>query len=128
MMEKEIGRKIKELQIGNVERYKNQFLRFGQNTGIGAHFIDGIYGLAKKINRSLLEKARGLLYNAQLDKSFWAEAIVYTSHLINGLSSTAIGDKTPLEVWSRKATQDPGLLREFGSPTYFSAKDGMVNP
>jgi len=26
MMEKQTGRKIKELQIGNVERYKNQFL------------------------------------------------------------------------------------------------------
>ena len=58
MMEKQIGRKIKELQIGNVEKYKNQFLRFGQNTGIGTHFIDRIHGLAKKINRFLLEKAR----------------------------------------------------------------------
>ena len=34
---------------------------------------------------SLLEKVRRLLSNAQLDKSFWAEAIVYASHLINGL-------------------------------------------
>ena len=50
--------KTKELQIGNVERYRNQFLRFGQNTGIGTHFTDGIHDLAKKINRSLLEKAR----------------------------------------------------------------------
>jgi len=40
MMEKQIGRKIKELQIGNVERYKNQCLRFGQNTRIGTHFTD----------------------------------------------------------------------------------------
>ena len=30
MMEKQIGRKIKELQIGNVKRYKNQFLQFSQ--------------------------------------------------------------------------------------------------
>ena len=29
-MEKQTGRKIKELQIGNVERYMNQFLRFGR--------------------------------------------------------------------------------------------------
>ena len=33
-----------------------------------------------------------------------------------------------MEIWSGKSTQDHGLLREFGSPTYFSAKDGMVNP
>jgi len=53
--------------------------------------------------------------------------IVYANHLINGLSSTAIGGKTPLEVWSEKATQDHGLLWEFESLAYFSAKDGMVN-
>ena len=120
------GRKIKELQIGNVERYMNQFLRFCQNTGIGTHFTEGIHRLAKEINCSFLEKVRWLLSNVKLDKSFWAEAIVYASHLING--STAIGGKTPLEIWSGKAAQDHGLLREFGSPTYFSAKDGMVNP
>jgi len=51
---------------------------------------------------------------------------VFASHLINGL--TAIGGKTPLKIWSGKATQDLGLLWEFGSPTYFSAKDGKVNP
>jgi len=39
-----------------------------------------------------------LLSNAQLDKSFWAEEIVYATHLINGLSLTAIEDKIPIEV------------------------------
>ena len=50
------------------------------------------------------------------------------SDLINKLPSTAIGGKTSLEVWSGKAAQDHGLLREFGSPAYFSAKDGKLNP
>ena len=59
--------KIKELQIGNVEKYKNQFLQFGQSTGIGTHFINEIHGLAKQINRSLLEKVRNLLSNARFD-------------------------------------------------------------
>jgi len=56
MMEKKIGRKIKEVQIGNVEKYKNQFLQFGQDTGIGTHFTNELHGLAKEINCSLLEK------------------------------------------------------------------------
>ena len=107
-MEKQIGRKIKELQIGNVRRDMNQLLRFGQNTEIATHFIKGINELAKKVNCSLLEKVRWLLSNAGLDKSFWAEAIVYASHLING--STAIGGKTPLKIWSGKATQGHALL------------------
>ena len=41
---------------------------------------------------------------------------MYASHLINGLSSTTIGGKTPLEVWSEKIAQDYGLLQIFGSP------------
>jgi len=104
----------------------DQFLRFGQNTGIGTHFTEGIHGLAKEVNRSLLEKVRWLLSNARLDKSFWVEAIVYASHLIN--ESTVIGGKTLLKIWSKKAAQDHDLLREFENPTYFSAKDGKVNP
>ena len=70
MMKKKTGRKIKELQIRNVKKYKNQFLQFDQNTGIGTHFTNGIHGLAKKINCSLLEKVRCMLSNVRLDKSF----------------------------------------------------------
>ena len=40
-MERQIGRKIKELLIGNVEKNMNQFLWFGQNTGIATHFTTG---------------------------------------------------------------------------------------
>jgi len=68
--------KLRSSKFDNVKKYKNQFLQFGQNTGIGTHFTNGIHGLAKKINRSFLEKVRCLLSNARLDKSFWAEAIV----------------------------------------------------
>jgi len=53
---------------------------------------------------------------------------LYANHLINGLSSTAIGGKTLLKVWSEKATKDYDLLRVLESPTYFSAKDGKVDP
>ena len=59
--------------------------------------------------------------------SFWAEVIVCASHLINGLSSTAIGGKTPLNIWSSGAAQNYDLLRAFESLAYFSDKDGKVN-
>jgi len=44
MMEKQTDRKFMELQIGNVERYMNQFLQFDQNNGIDTHFTNGIHG------------------------------------------------------------------------------------
>jgi len=52
----------------------------------------------------MIKKLTVLLSNARLDKLFWAETIVYASRLINRLSSTVIGGKTPLKVWSGKPT------------------------
>jgi len=68
------------------------------------------------------------LSNVRLDKLFWDEAILYASYLIDGLSSTAIGGKTSLNIWLGGAAQDYDLLRVFESPANFSAKDGKVNP
>jgi len=73
------------------------------------------------------EKVQYLLSNARLDKSFWAEALVYTSHLMNCLSSTAVRGKTPLDIWSGGAARDYDFLRVFESPTYFSVKNGKIN-
>ena len=50
------------------------------------------------MNISLMEKFWCLLSNAQIDKSFWVEALEYTSHLMNKLQSTVIGGKTPLDI------------------------------
>lgn len=54
--------------------------------------------VAERMNRTLIEKLRCMLFNAGLGKPFWIEAIVYVSHLINWLSSTAIRGQTPMEV------------------------------
>ena len=69
MMKKHTGRKIKVLQIDSVGEYKDQFLRFYQNTGVDIHFTNGIHGVAKKMNHSLLENVWCLLSNTSLDKT-----------------------------------------------------------
>ena len=55
-------------------------------------------GMAKEMNCALLKKNRCLLSNTQLDKLFWAEPLVYASHLMNRLLSPVIGGKTPLKI------------------------------
>jgi len=47
---------------------------------------------------------------------------------MNRLSSTAIGGKTLLNIWSGGATQDYDLMRVFGCPAYFTVKDDKLNP
>jgi len=86
------------LRYDHVEEYKDSFLQFGLNNGIETHFTDRKDGVAREVNHALLENVRYLLSNASLDKSFWAETIEYTSHLLNRLPMTVIGDKTPLEI------------------------------
>ena len=98
MLEKQSGMKIKVLQIDSVGEYEDQFLRFDQNNGIGIHFTNRIHAVAKELNCSLLEKVRCLLSNAQFGKSLWAKVLMYASHLMNYLSSIAIGGKTLLDI------------------------------
>ena len=58
------------------------------------------------MNKTLVEKVRCMLSNAELGREFWAEAVTYAQHLVNRLPSSAIDDKTPLEVWSGKPATD----------------------
>ena len=58
------------LRYDHIEEYKDCFLQFGQNNGIVTHFKNEKDGVAKEMNRALLEKVQYLLSNASLDKSF----------------------------------------------------------
>jgi len=58
-----------------------------------------------------------MLSNVGLSKNFWAEALAYACYLVN-MSSSAIGGKTPLKVWSGKAAHDYDSLKVFGCPAY----------
>ncbi|KAG8481449.1 hypothetical protein CXB51_026307 [Gossypium anomalum] len=57
-------------------------------------------GVAERMNRTIMEKVRCMLSNANLLKSFWAEAASTACFLINRSPSVAIEKKTPQEVWS----------------------------
>ena len=64
------GMKIKVLWYDHIEEYNDSFLQFNQNNSIITHFTNGKDGVAKEMNRALLEKVRYLLSNASLDKLF----------------------------------------------------------
>ena len=62
-----------------------------------------------------------MLSNARLDKLFWAEAIEYASHLMNGLSSTTIGDKTLFDIYQVE------LLRIMICCRYLKVRSTLVS-
>ena len=69
-----------------------------------------------------------MLPNVGLGKQFWAEAVVYASHLINRLPSSAIGGKTPLEKWFGKPATDYDSLHVFGCTAYYHVKESKLDP
>ncbi|KAE8682936.1 ABC transporter G family member 13 [Hibiscus syriacus] len=127
------GRKIKCLRTDNGGEYKSdQFFDVCHEYVIVRHFTvrntPQQNGVAERMNRTLLEKVRCILSNAGLGKVFWAEAVTYAGNLINRLPSSAIGGKTPLEVWSGKPATDYDSLHVFGSTAYYHVKESKLDP
>ena len=133
MVENQIGRKIKVLRSDNGTEYRNdQFSYFCKKEGISQHFTvrdtPQQNGVAECMNRTLLEKVRCMLSNVGLGKQFWAEVVMYASHLINRLPSAALNGKTPLKVWSGKPINDYDTLHVFGSTAYYHVKESKLDP
>ena len=106
MIEIQTEKKIKHLITDNGGKFHNdQFLKLCQDGDIVHHFIvrdtPQQNGVTERMNRTLLEKVRCMLFNVGLGKEFWVEVVTYACHLLNRLSSTAIDDRISSKVWSR---------------------------
>nr|GEX76692.1 putative nuclease HARBI1 [Tanacetum cinerariifolium] len=84
-------------------------------------------GLAERMNRTLLNKVKFLLIQYGLLDSFWAEATVPTSYLINRSPSTTLEKKTPIDLWSGHPTNYK-MLRIFGCIAHSYMNQGKLKP
>lgn len=119
MVEKQTGRKIKCIRSDNAgENTSNEFKTYLKKCGI-VHQTSVPYnpeqnGLAERMNRTLVERAKSMLFDAGLPKKFWAEAINTASYVIN--RSIASGtSRIPEEIWTGSAI-DLSDLKVFGMP------------
>lgn len=71
-------------------------------------------GIAERANRTIVERARCLLYDADLPKRFWAEASSMAVYLMNRSVNSNKLDITPEELWSGKKV-DLSKLKLFGT-------------
>ena len=116
--ERQTGRKLKTLRSDNGKEYVNRgFQKRLRERGIrhqtSTEYTPEQNGLAERINRTLVERARCLLFEAKLPKSFWAEAVATAAYLVNR-SPTKGHDLTPEEAWTKRK---PNLshVRVFGA-------------
>ncbi|KAH9763605.1 hypothetical protein KPL70_001228 [Citrus sinensis] len=99
--------KVKCLRTDNgLELCNKEFEQCCQKWGIRRHktvrFTFQENGLAKRMNRTFIDKTRCLRINSKLPRSFWAEAVSTASYLVNKSPSATIGFKTPEELWFGK--------------------------
>ena len=84
-------------------------------------------GVAERMNRTLLEKVRGLLFTSGLPKAFWGEALYSATYLINRSPNRTLEFKTPIEVWTNRKP-DLNHLRIFGCAAYAHHREGKLDP
>ena len=106
-IENQTGKKIKVLRTDNGGEFcENKFEKFCKECGIARQkttpYTPQQNGVAERMNRSLMEKARSMLSSAGLGQEFWALAIDTACYLKNISPTSALVDKTPHEVWSSK--------------------------
>ena len=69
------------------------------------------------MNQTLMERARSMINNANLQKELWIEAVSIACYLVNKSPSVAINCKINEEVWSSQS-YDYSHLRIFGCDVY----------
>ncbi|KAG8482828.1 hypothetical protein CXB51_024043 [Gossypium anomalum] len=126
------GKQIKYLRTDNgLEFYSDDFNRLCKSEGIMRHLTvrhtPQKNGVAERMNRTIMEKVRCMLSNANLPKSFWAEAASTACFLINRSPSVAIEKRTPQEVWSGNPA-NYSYLKIFGCPAYAHVDNGKLEP
>ncbi|KAG8502990.1 hypothetical protein CXB51_000989 [Gossypium anomalum] len=103
MIEKQTGKQIKYLRTDNgLEFCSDEYNRLCKSEGIMRHLTvrhtPQQNGVAEQMNRTIMEKVRYMLSNANLSKLFWAKAASTACFLINRSPPVAIEKKTPQEV------------------------------
>ncbi len=132
MVERQTEKKVKKLRTDNgMEFCSDEFDSYCKSEGIVRHYtVPGTpqqNGVAERMNRTIISRARCMLSNAGMHRRFWAEAVSTACYLINRSPNIAIDKKTPIEVWSGSPA-DYSELRVFGCPAYAHVDNGKLEP
>ncbi|KAJ9524212.1 hypothetical protein QJQ45_004986 [Haematococcus lacustris] len=122
------GRKVKVLRSDRGTEYVNQAVReFLSGKGIihqqTAPYSPQQNGSAERLNRTLFEKGRCLLYSSGLSVNFWPYALRFANYVRN-LSLVRGKAGTPWELF-RGVRPDLSALRVFGARAYAHVPEHM---
>lgn len=116
LAEKQTGKKLKAIRSDNGTEYVNkQFEKFCEENGIihqkTVPYTPQLNGVAERMNRTILERIRCMLIDADLDQEFWAEALNTATVIMNLIPRES--KLSPNELWNNEKF-DLKSLRVFG--------------
>ncbi|WZZ70851.1 hypothetical protein YC2023_082221 [Brassica napus] len=83
-------------------------------------------GVAERKNRHLMEVARSMMFQTNVPKRFWSDAVISACYLINGIPTRVLEDQSPFEVLN-KVKPSLSHLRVFESLCYVLIPGDMRN-
>ena len=121
MAKTQFGKKPKVIRSDRGREYiNNELQQYLKAEGIRMQYTTAYSpqqnGVAERKNRSLIEMARCMLLDADLEKKYWAEA-VNTANYLQNILPTKAATKTPHELWTSRKP-DVKNLHIFGCKAY----------
>ena len=128
--ENKYNKRIKEFFTDNGGEYINKrFKILAAKYGIEHHttppYTKEPNGLIERLNLTIINKVRSLLYTAKLPVYLWGEAIKYAVHLYNITPHRGLDYKSPYEVINKKKPYINNL-KIWGSLVYFQDNKGKT--
>ena len=121
LVERQTGLKLKCIRTDNGGEYTGPFDDYCREQGIRHQKTPPktpqLNGLAERMNRTLVERVRCLLSQAQLPRSFWGEALSTVVHVLNLSPCVPLDFDVPDKVWSGKDVSYDHL-RTFGCKAF----------
>lgn len=120
------GSKVAKVKLDNGGEYiSNELKDFCKSRGIQLIYTvpynPAMNGVAERLNRTLMERARSMLNASAIKWHFWNEAVLTANYLKNRSPTNAYGkqfiSKTPAEIWYG-SKPELSHLRIFGSTCY----------
>ncbi|GJU50602.1 zinc finger, CCHC-type containing protein [Tanacetum coccineum] len=118
LVEVETGEKMKLFRTDRGGEFlSNQFTSYCNETGLERHYTSPYSpqqnGVVERRNRTVVEMVRSNLKTMCMPDVLWGEAVNHAVYVLNRVTSKALKDSTPYEMWTgRKAHL--GHLRVFG--------------
>lgn len=123
MVTAKFGCSIEKLRCDNGREYPDSRLKsFRSKRGIQMEFTvprnPEQNGISERLNRTILDMARCLIFDSGLSKDMWGEAVLTAIYTINrNPTSTLSNGKIPAEIWYGHKV-DLTKMRVFGCTAY----------